>query len=168
MLRPVGSAGQTTARERRVTQTYFTLTLRPDHVVWLQRTAVPYPAIDDLHTAYDDFLAVVDDWLLDQRIKKGLLGKSERIAMGWLYDLRGGPAQRGDPEIEHAIQARRPDLLRRSPVLAILTATAAGRMQVARITDDSANTIGIFGVFDEALSWLHEKIPAAFPGREPA
>lgn len=149
--------------DKRVPQTHFTLTLRGDGVVWLARTASVYPHIRAVHDAYDQFLRVVDDWLLERRMKLGLLGKKARTPMSWLYDVRGAPVLRNDPEFEKVVQARRADLLQRSPALAILVATAAGRMQLSRLLSSAKVEIGVFDDFEEAASWLRERQARAFP-----
>lgn len=144
-------------------QTHFSLTLRSDGIVWLARTAAVYPSIQAVHDAYDTFLGVVDDWLLDRRMRLGLLGKKARTPMSWLYDVRGAPVLRNDPEFEKVVQARRADLLQRSSALAILVGTAAGRMQLSRLLSSAKIEIGVFDDFDEATAWLLDRQTRAFP-----
>lgn len=155
--------GETRSDDKRVAQTHFTVTLRSDGVVWLARTDVVYPSIQSVHDAYDRFLRVVDDWLLDRRMKLGLLGKKARTPMSWLYDVRGAPVLRNDAEFEKVVQARRADLLQRSPALGILVATAAGRMQLSRLLSSAKVEIGVFDEFDEATAWLLGRQLRAFP-----
>jgi hypothetical protein len=149
--------------DKRIPQTHFTLTLRSDGVVWLARTDAVYPSIQAVHDAYDQFLRTVDDWLLDRRMKLGLLGKKARTPMSWLYDVRGAPVLRNDPEFEKVVQARRADLLQRSPALAILVGTAAGRMQLSRLLSSAKVEIGVFDAFEEATAWLLDRQRRAFP-----
>jgi hypothetical protein len=148
--------------DRTVVQRFFEMDLRSDGIVWLRRRGVPYDSILDLHHAYDEFLATVDDWLLERRIKAGLLGTRKRTPMAWLYDLRGGPPQRNDPVLEEAIRARRADLLARSPLLAILVKTMAGRMQLSRMARETRTDLFISDDFDDTVSWLLEQMPSAF------
>jgi len=151
--------------DRTVVQHFFEMDLRDDGIVWLRRRGIPYESISDLHHAYDEFLATVDDWLLERRIKAGLLGTRRRTPMAWLYDLRGGPPQRNDPELEEAIRARRADLLARSPILAIVVKTLAGRMQLNRMARETKNDLFISEDFEDTVAWLHEQMPDAFSKR---
>ena len=148
--------------DRTVVQQFFEMDLRDDGIVWLRRRGVPYDSIVDLHRAYDEFLATVDDWLLERRIKAGLLGTRRRTPMAWLYDLRGGPPQRNDPALEEAIRARRADLFARSQVLAILVKTMAGRMQLNRMARETRTDLFVSDDFDDTVAWLLEQMPSAF------
>src|SRR5690242_10921899 len=94
------------ASVRQVAQTFFSIELRPDGIVWLKRTPVPYGSIADVERAYDEFLKAVDDWMLERRIASGELGTRTRSPIAWLYDLRSAPGQRNDPEFEAVIQRR--------------------------------------------------------------
>lgn len=143
---------------RCVEQKFFDVELLPDGIVWLRRTPFPYDALADVGRAYDDFLATVDDWLLERRMKSGALGTRARTPMAWLYDLRAAPAPRNDPAFEGVIQTRRADLLRRSPLLVILVKTAAGRMQVSRITGGKKAPFHVSDDLDESLSWLRARL----------
>lgn len=143
-------------------QPHFEVVLRDDGVIWLRRRNVPYDSIADVDRAYDQFLNTVDDWLLDRRIKMGLVGTRSRAPMGWLYDLRDGPSQRNDPAFEEAIRKRRQDLLSRSPVLAILVKTAAGRMQLDRMGRQARAELTIFDDFDKAVAFVLQQIPRVF------
>jgi hypothetical protein len=147
---------------RRVPQEHFTVTLRPDGVVWLARNDVVYPSIAAVNHAYDSFLSLVDDWLLSRRMQLGLLGKKARTPMGWLYDVRGAPELRNDPEFEKVVQQRRANLIERSPALAILVATAAGRMQLSRLMRQAKVELGVFNDFDEATAWLGRRMTQDF------
>lgn len=146
---------------RQVAQTYFDLELRSDGIVWLKRTPVPYGTIADVGRAYDDFLKAVDDWMLERRISSGQLGTRARTLVAWLYDLRSAPGQRNDPEFESVIRRRRADLLKRSPFLVVLVKTAAGRMQLNRITKDDKNKLRISDDFNASVAWLREQIASA-------
>jgi hypothetical protein len=147
---------------RRVPQEHFIVSLRPDGVVWLARNDVVYPSIAAVHHAYDSFLALVDDWLLSRRMQLGLLGKKARTPMAWLYDVRSAPELRNDPEFEKVVQQRRANLLERSPALAILVATAAGRMQLSRMMRQAKVELGVFDQFDEATNWLVGRMKQEF------
>ena len=147
--------------DRVVPQTYFDVILRHDGIVWLRRSEVVYPSVRDVHRAYDDFLAVADDWLLERRIKSGELGTKTKTAMSWLYDVRSAPTRRADPEFEEVVQARRADLLDRSAALAVLVRTAAGRMQVTRLARTANAAVVVFDDFDEAIRWLGERMKPA-------
>ena len=151
--------------EKTVVQDYWEVLLRKDGIVWLVRRQVPFPSIPELHRSYDDFLAIVDDWLLDHRIKSGLLGTKARSPLAWLFDVRGAPDLRNDAEFEEAIQERRRELLKRSPALAILVKSSAGHMQLKRITREEHVQLGVFSEPDEAVMWLRERIRDSFPPR---
>jgi hypothetical protein len=145
-----------------VLQKYFDVVLRSDGIVWLRRTAEVYPSIDAVHQAYGEFLRIVDDWLLNRRIKSGGLGTKEKTPMAWLYDVRSAPSRRNDPEFEQAVQDRRPDLLKRSPLLAVLVQTASGKMQVTRMARTGNANLMIFDDFAEAANSLIARMKEAF------
>jgi hypothetical protein len=136
--------------------------LRADGIVWLRRSGALYRSVAEVHRAYSDFLRIVDDWLLDRRIKLGHLGTRERTPMAWLYDVRSAPERRNDPEFEQAIQERRADLLQRSPALAVLVQTASGKMQVTRMARTSKADLLIFDDFEQAVAALHQKMKEVF------
>jgi hypothetical protein len=148
--------------DRTVTQQFFVVELRNDGIVWLKRRPVPYSSVVDLHRAYEEFLATVDDWLLERRIKSGLIATRARTPMGWLYDLRDAPSQRNDPAFEAAIRARRSDLLARSPLIVVLVNTTAGRMQLSRMAREARADLFVSEDFDDSVAWLLEQMPAAF------
>jgi len=141
-----------------VLQMYFDIVLRADGVVWLRRTTEVYPSIEAVHRAYGEFLRVVDDWLLDRRIKSGGLGTKAKTPMAWLYDVRSAPSRRNDPEFEQVVQDRRADLLKRSPILSVLVQTASGKMQVTRMARTGNANLMIFDDFAEAVSSLVERM----------
>jgi hypothetical protein len=134
--------------------TYFHGRLRTDGIVWLRRTAIVYPSVDEVHRAYDEFLGLVDDWVLRRRIKSGNLGTKTRSQMAWLFDVRSAPSHRNDAEFERAVEDRRKDLLRRSPLLAILVQSASGRMQLTRMSRDGGAKLMIFDDFSAAVAAL--------------
>ena len=146
-----------------VPQEFFDVILRDDGIVWLRRTSQIYPSIVSVHRAYAEFLKVVDDWLLDRRIKSGGLGTTAKTPMAWLYDVRTAPTVRNDPEFEEAVQQRRADLLQRSPVLSVLVRTASGKMQVTRMARTGKASLLIFDDFIEAVASLRERMKESFP-----
>jgi hypothetical protein len=145
-----------------ILQEYFDVILRRDGIVWLRRNDVLYPAVNAVHQAYDTFLRIVDDWQLDRRIKSGGLGTKAKTPMAWLYDVRGAPERRNDPEFEQVVQERRADLLKRSPVLSVLVRTASGKMQVTRLARTGNANLMIFDNFDEAVASLLERMKTVF------
>ncbi|HLK37346.1 MAG TPA: hypothetical protein VKU41_11380 [Polyangiaceae bacterium] len=146
----------TTARV--VSHKFFEIELRPDGIVWLKRSDTPYETIADVHTAYNQFLVLVDNWLLERRILSGELGTRRRTNVAWLYDVRFAPSHRNDPEFEKAIQTRRVDLLERSPLLVVLVKTAAGVMQLRRLGVSGKGQVRTSNDFDEAIHWLLEQL----------
>lgn len=148
--------------DKTVVQPYWEVRLRSDYIVWLARRSVPYPSIQAVHEAYDLFLAVVDDWLLERRIKAGKIGTRERMAMAWLTDMRDAPDLRNDPAFEAVVQERRPELLARSKALAILVATSAGQMQLKRITGTADAQVGVFNEPEEIVRWLRLRMRDLF------
>jgi len=140
--------------EKAVVQTYWNLRLRSDGIVWLSRRHVPYPSIQAVHTSYDEFLAAVDDWLLERRIKSGKIGTRTKVPMAWLTDMRDAPDMRNDPAFEAVVKERRPELLERSAALGVLVNTSAGQMQLNRITTTKDTVIGVFSDPDEIVPWL--------------
>jgi hypothetical protein len=145
-----------------VPQKYFDVILRADGIVWLKRTQELYERIEDVHRAYGEFLKVVDDWLLDRRIKSGGLGTKAKTPMAWLYDVRSAPARRNDPEFEKVVQDRRADLMKRSPLLSVLVKTASGKMQVTRMARTSSASLMIFDDFEEAVGALLQGMKDVF------
>jgi hypothetical protein len=155
-------AGDPMSADRRVVQQYFAVTLRGDGIVVLERLPEPYATLADLHRAYDEFLAAVDDWLFDQRVKQGHIGTRARVPMSWLYDVRNAPSQRNDPAFEAAIRERRADLMQRSPLLVIVARTRAGQMQLDRMAREARTQLQVSSSFEEAEAWLLQQMPLAF------
>jgi hypothetical protein len=145
-----------------VLQTYFDLVLRADGIVWLKRTAEVYPSVDAIHRAYGEFLKVVDDWSFDRRIKSGGLGTRTKTPMAWLCDLRYAPSRRNDPEFEKAVEDRRPDLLKRSPVLTVLVQSASGKMQLTRMSRTGKANLMVFDDFEEAVRACTKRMQEEF------
>jgi hypothetical protein len=143
-------------------QTYFDVNLRADGIVWLQRNARIYPSVREVHSAYDEFLCQVDNWILERRMKRGKLGTTARSPMAWLVDIRSAPSHRNDAEFEGAVEERRKDLLQRSPLLAILVRTASGKMQLTRMARDGGAKLLIFDDFSAAVAALHTAMNEAF------
>jgi hypothetical protein len=143
-------------------QTYFDVCLRSDGIVWLKRTAKVYPSVDELHRAYDEFLAVVDDSLLKRRIKSGNLGTKMRSPMAWLIDIRSAPAHRNDDAFERAVEDRRKDLFQRSPLIAVLVQSASGKMQLTRMSRAGGAKLMIFDDFSVAVETLVERMKQTF------
>lgn len=158
-LPPLGAS-----TERVVHQDHFDVVLRDDGIVWLRRNDELYPHVVAIHEAYDAFLRVVDDWLLDRRIKSGKIGTRGKTPMAWLYDVRGAPTRRNDPEFEQVVQDRRADLLKRSPALSVLVMSASGKMQVTRMARTGNANLTIFDDFDEAVASLLERMTQEFRG----
>lgn len=148
--------------EKALVQTYWNLKLRSDGIVWLARRHVPYPSIQAVHTSYDEFLTVVDDWLLERRIKSGKIGTRTKVPMAWLTDMRDAPEMRNDPAFEAVVKERRPQLLERSQALAVLVNTSAGQMQLNRITTTKDLVLGVFSDPDEIVPWLQLRMRELF------
>jgi hypothetical protein len=148
--------------DRTIHQDHFDVVLRDDGIVWLRRNDELYPHVMAVHEAYDAFLRVVDDWLLDRRIKEGRIGTKGKTPMAWLYDVRFAPTRRNDPEFEKVVQERRADLLKRSPALSVLVMSASGKMQVTRMARAGNANLMIFDDFDEAVTSLLERMQQEF------
>jgi hypothetical protein len=146
--------------DRVVHQDHFDVVLRDDGIVWLRRNDELYPSVAAINGAYDAFLRVVDDWLLDRRIKSGKIGTKGKTPMAWLYDVRGAPTRRNDPEFEQVVQDRRADLFKRSPLLSVLVTSASGKMQVTRMARTGNANLMIFDDFDDAVASLLERMQA--------
>jgi hypothetical protein len=147
-----------------VHQDHFDVVLREDGIVWLRRNDELYPSVEAVHAAYDAFLRLVDDWLLDRRIKTGKIGSKAKTPMAWLYDVRAAPTRRNDPEFEKVVQDRRADLIKRSPLLSVLVTSASGKMQVTRLARTGNANLMIFDDFDEAVASLLERMTNEFRG----
>ena len=146
-----------TNSDPRIRQRFFEVLLRDDGIVWLRRLPVAYETLSDLHSAYDEFVAVVDDHLLSERIKSGELGTKVHTPMAWLYDVRDAPTNRNDPAFEAAIKERRPELLSRG-ALAVLVETATGLMQLSRMAAADNRSFVVVGDFAEAVTWLRDEM----------
>jgi hypothetical protein len=147
---------------RVVRQEFFEIDLRSDGIVWLTRLPKAYTTIASLHRAYDEMLSAVDSWLLERRILQRHIGTRQRTMMGWLYDVRNVRSHRNDDAFERAVQKRQLDLVKRSPLVAVLVKTAAGRAQMHRLR--RAEDQGDPEVFDDdstALAWLLERMHPA-------
>ena len=143
-------------------QTYFDVCLRADGIIWLRRTAKVYPSVEEVHRAYDEFLALVDDSVLQRRIKSGNLGTKMRSPMAWLIDIRSAPSHRNDPEFEHAVEDRRKDLVQRSPLLAVVVQSASGKMQLTRMSRAGGANLMIFDDFSAAVTELLARMKQTF------
>jgi hypothetical protein len=82
--------------------------------------------------------------------------------MAWLTDGRSAPARRNDPEFEQVVQDRRVDLLKRSPLIALLVESASGKMQITRMARTGKANIMIFDDFNEAVASLLERMKESF------
>jgi hypothetical protein len=143
---------------RSIRQTFFDVDLRSDGIVWLKRTIVPYASLVEVNRAYDEFLAVVDPWLADRSPRSGVVRAGDPPPMGWLYDLRAASAQRNDPEFEAVIQARRSDLLARTPLLVVLVKTAAGRLQLNRLAAPNRAQLQVSDDVEASIAWLRREL----------
>jgi hypothetical protein len=159
---PSSGTPEVAANDHVVLQKYFDVALRQDGIVWLRRTAEVYPSIAAVHQAYGEFLKVVDDWVFDRRIKSGGLGTTGKTPMAWLYDVRSAPSRRNDPEFEKVVQDRRADLLKRSPILAVLVQTASGKMQVTRLARTGNASLLILDDFEDAVRACLARMQADF------
>jgi hypothetical protein len=82
--------------------------------------------------------------------------------MAWLSDVRAAPARRNDPEFEKAIQDRRPDLLKRSPIIALLVESASGKMQITRMSRTGKAQLMVFDDFNQAVTALLARMREVF------
>ena len=73
-----------------------------------------------------------------------------------------GVARRNDPEFEQAIQERRADLVKRSPLIALLVQSASGKMQITRMARTGNASLMIFDDFDDAVATLLEKMKEGY------
>lgn len=157
-----GGAPELASTDIVVPQTYYDVVLRADGIVVLRRTGVIFSSIEELHDAYGEFLRLVDDWILERRIKSGELGTKARTPVALLIDVRGAPTRRNDPEFERAVQERRPDLLKRSPIVGVLVQSASGKMQITRMGRTDNASLLVFDDFEQAVSTLRQKMTEAF------
>jgi hypothetical protein len=141
----------------RVTQEYFDLLLQEDGIVWLRRRAVPYPSLDEVHRAYDEFLAVVDQWAS----RRPSSGTPKRASFAWMYDVRGAPSQRDDEEFQNVVAERRADLVARSPLLAVVVNTGSGYEQLSRMAQQAKEDLLFFDDPDEARGQLRWRMHLA-------
>ena len=160
MLKPGAESAPSTDIVR--PQTYYNVNLRDDGIVWLERNARIFPSVREIHCAYDEFLHEVDNWILERRMKRGKLGTTARSPMAWLVDIRSAPSRRNDAEFERVVEERRKDLLRRSPLLAILVRTASGKMQLTRMARDGGAKLLIFDDFAAAVAALRAAMDETF------
>lgn len=124
---------QTEAVERR-SLSYYDVEFHPQGLVWIHRNQVPYPDLEAVADGYRELFAAVDAW---RHLEPS--GDAERTSvagprkMAWIYDVRLAPKARNDEAFEAVHNRFRPELLRRSPVLIVLVATASGMMQMSRL-----------------------------------
>lgn len=106
---------------------FYRLTLRDDGVVWMARTATPYPSLEDVARGYDEAFAVIDPW---RRAKRKALPS---FRFGVIYDVRNSAPARTDAGFERVHRDYRPKLFARSPALVVLVGTAEGLAQMRRL-----------------------------------
>lgn len=111
-------------------------------VARVTRSAERPPSIEEVTRAFDEAARVLD------RLERGTL----RL----LIDLRAAPG-RNDPEFEQAMAARRRELMRGFPAVAILVQTPVGELQIARITREDGSGARVFNDEAKALAWLAAK-----------
>jgi hypothetical protein len=139
-------------------QKFFTVRIREDNIVHLVRTAEPYPVLGAVRAAYEDFCGVVDEWLFDRRMKGMLIGTQRWIPFGWLYDVRGAPAARNDPEFEQTHHRLRHMMVDRSPALAAVVRSVAGSMQLKRMARDDNDAYFTTNDEQEAIDFLLKRM----------
>ena len=105
----------------------YDLSLRDDGIVWMARTPVPYPTLEDVARGYDECFALIDPWR--KRMRKVIPG----FRIGIVYDVRNSAPARNDPGFLQVHHDYRPKLFARSPALAVLVRTMAGMKQMHRI-----------------------------------
>jgi hypothetical protein len=117
---------------------YYTVSLdETGSFARLDRTAQPFPAIDDVTRANGELVAAV----------LAITGLNRL-----LVDLRNGPPGRNDPAFERATESIRQQLERIERV-AILVRTAAGKLQAQRLSRTGAR-LQVFRDEREALEYL--------------
>ncbi len=85
---------------------------------------------------------------------------SQNPTFGWLYDLRGAPLARNDPEFERVNNEMRAVLTERSPYLVALVKTHVGMMQMRRMRSAGPT---FYATNDEAdaRAWLKRSLREA-------
>lgn len=114
------------ANERHPTE-FYRLTLRDDGIVWMERTLVPYPALEDVARGYDEAFALIDPW------RKRMRKRMPDFRFGFVYDVRNSPPIRKDAAFEKVHHDYRPKLFARSPALVVLVETMDGMKQMNRL-----------------------------------
>lgn len=111
----------------------------PGGVIRVARTRAPYESLDEVHAGYEDLFAQLD---------------SIGPAVGLLIDLRDAPPARNDEGFERIHRDYRPRWFAPFERVAALVRTAAGMMQLSRMSREDG---GSFRAFDDetgALAWL--------------
>lgn len=129
--------------ERLSDNAFVSVTLdRVRGVARVTRSAERPPSIEEVTQAFDEAARVLDSL--------------ERGTLRLLIDLRAAPG-RNDPEFEQAMAARRRELMRGFPAVAILVQTPVGELQIARITREDGSGARVFNDEAKALAWLSAK-----------
>jgi hypothetical protein len=110
----------------------------PARLAWLRRTAAHFEQLEDVSRNHD-------------QLRRAL---AELPADKLLLDLREGPPGRNDAPFENALHATRKDLQHRYQQVAVLVRTAAGRLQMQRLSREDGVTIPVFLDESEALRFL--------------
>ncbi|MDP3273616.1 MAG: hypothetical protein Q8Q09_00370 [Deltaproteobacteria bacterium] len=109
-------------------------------ILWVIRSSAPYKTLSDASATVDGM--------------RGLLNRGVS-ATKLLFDTRLVPL-RSDPTFEEFSRKHFDPLLARFAHVAILVATATGKLQLNRIRRENGGTFEVFASFDEAVVHLQK------------
>jgi hypothetical protein len=118
------------------------LRVRPQMILLVRRTPVPYESVEDVHASFAELEAALEEY--------------NRKHFSILVDLRSAP-QRNDAEYERAASHEPAALAKNFVRAAVLVRTAAGKLQVGRHMRNLGIKMPPFNDEAEALEYLQPR-----------
>ncbi len=118
------------------------LRVRPQLILVVRRTAVPFESAEEVHASFAELEAALAEY--------------NRKRFSLLVDLRSAP-QRNDPEYEKAASHEPASLSKDFVRVAVVVRTAAGKLQVGRHVRTSGAKMQLFNDEAEALEYLQPR-----------
>ena len=123
--------------------TYYDFYQQPGRWVRLVRTPVPFASLEEIGSLGEEV--------------GPMLRSAAQPGVRLLLDFRRGPPGRNDPAFEAAVERSRAQLADLFETVGILVGTAAGRLQVQRISRSNHRPTEVFIDEAEALRWLEHR-----------
>lgn len=125
-------------------QHWALLRVRPQLILIVRRTGVPYESAEEVKSSFAELEEALSEY--------------NRKHFGLLVDLRSAP-QRNDPEYEKVASGEPAALAKDFARVAVLVRTAAGKLQVGRHIRTSGAKMQLFNDEAEALEYLQPRRP---------